>query len=249
MYRLLYIVDDETFDQLDFLRRVKMSPNEPKSACPSPARYLSAFEAEVDNIYVVTLSGRLSGSYNSAEVARNMYMEDHPHKNIFVFDSCSASVGETLIGMKIRECEEAGLPFSEVVMETLRYRDSQQTFFVLESLETLRKNGRLSNFKAFIATALNIKPVCGSTPEGTIKQLDQARGMKKALEKMMQAIDSSVSDKVNRAVGISHCNNESRGLEVKRALEKKLGFKNVFLLNAHGVTSTYANQGGIVIAV
>ena len=182
------IKDDETFNQLDFLRRVKKSITGPKSSCPSPEQYMQAYEGEAEHVYVVTLSGKLSGSYNSAELGRNLYEEEHPgeNKQIYVFNSRSASIGETIIGLKVQEFEEAGLPFEEVVARTEEYISSMNTYFVLETLETLRKNGRLTNLKALIANTLNIKPVMGSTKEGMICQLGQARGMNKALEKMVQ---------------------------------------------------------------
>lgn len=109
------IVDDETFDQADFLRRVAASPNCPKSSCPSPQRYMEAYTCEADHVYAVTLSAELSGSYNSAELGKKLYEEEYGAKDIHVFNSCSASVGQTLIAMKVEEYEKAGLPFEEVV--------------------------------------------------------------------------------------------------------------------------------------
>ena len=161
------IRDDESFDQHDFLRRVKESVKGPKSSCPSPEEYMQAFEGEADHVYVVTLSGKLSGSYNSAVLAVNLYNEEHEDcgKQIYVFNSRSASIGETLIGIKVQELEESGLSFDEVVKQTEEYIASMNTFFVLETLDTLRKAGRLSNLKAFVASTLNIKPVMGSTDE------------------------------------------------------------------------------------
>ena len=177
------IVDDATFDQQDFLKKVKESPVGPKSSCPSPERYMEAFKGEAEHIYVVTLSKELSGSYNSAVLAKNLYEEEYgkEKKQIYVFNSRSASIGETLIGIRVQECEEAGMEFDKIVEVVEAYIGTQHTYFVLETLETLRKNGRLSNLKAFVANALNIKPVMGSTPEGSICQLAQARGMNKAL--------------------------------------------------------------------
>jgi len=133
------IKDDETFNQLDFLRRVKKSITGPKSACPSPEQYMQAYKGEAEHVYVVTLSGKLSGSYNSAELGRNLYEEEHPgeNKQIYVFNSRSASIGETIIGLKVQEFEEAGLPFEEVVARTEEYISSMNTYFVLETLETL----------------------------------------------------------------------------------------------------------------
>ena len=93
--------DDETFDQKNFLQKVAACPTCPKSACPSPERYMQAFDCAAEDIYVVTLSGNLSGSYNSAYLARCMYLEKNPDKKIHVFDSCSASCGETQIAFYI----------------------------------------------------------------------------------------------------------------------------------------------------
>ena len=160
--------DDDSFDQADFLRKVAASPNCPKSACPSPQYYKEAFERGEERAYAVTLSAELSGSYNSAVLARDLVLEERPQMKIHIFNSRSASIGETLITEKIQECEDAGMEFEALVEAVEEYIDSQNTYFVLESLEALRKNGRLSNIKAFLATALKIKPVMGSTPEGSI---------------------------------------------------------------------------------
>ena len=243
------IVDDESFDQLDFLKRVKESNHSPKSSCPSPESYMNAFDGDAEHVYVVTLSGRLSGSYNSAVLAKNLYEEEHQGKQIHVFDSCSASIGETLIGMKIQEKEEEGCSFEKVISEVDQYIEGMHTFFVLESLETLRKNGRLSNLKAMVASALNIKPVMGSTPEGSICQLDQARGMNKALERMISAMISKTRDCENKIIAVSHCNCPERAEVVKEKLEKLGMFKKVMVVNTAGVSSMYANDGGVIMAV
>ena len=170
------VIDDATFDQADFLKRVSEYPEAAKSSCPSPQAYMDLFDEKKDN-YVITLSSQLSGSYNSAELAKKQFHEDYPNTNIEVFDSKSASVGQTLIARKIKEHALQGDTFHEVVEKVNAYRDAMTTKFVLESLETLRKNGRLSNIKAIICSALNIKPIMTSTDEGEIDKLDQARGI------------------------------------------------------------------------
>ena len=109
------IIDDETFDQAYFLKRVAESPNCPKSSCPSPERYMKAFESDADHVYAVTLSSELSGSYNSAVLGMNLVHEKNPEKQIYVFNSRSASVGETLIALKIEECEAQGMDFGSVI--------------------------------------------------------------------------------------------------------------------------------------
>lgn len=244
------IRDDETFDQLDFLRRVKESPNCPKSSCPSPEEYMASYEGEAEHVYVVTLSEKLSGSYNSAVLGKNLYEEEHTGgKKIYVFNSRSASIGETLIGLKVQEYEEAGCSFEEVIEKTEAYIASMNTYFVLETLETLRKNGRLTNLKAFIANTLNIKPVMGSTKEGTICQLGQARGINKALEKMVQNVIEKTKDCESRILAISHCNCPERARIVKEKIEKLANFKKIIIIDTAGVSSMYANDGGVIIAV
>ena len=245
------IRDDESFDQHDFLRRVKESVKGPKPSCPSPEEYMQAFEGEADHVYVITLSGKLSGSYNSAVLAVNLYNEEHEDsgKQIYVFNSRSASIGETLIGMKVQELEESGLSFDEVVKQTEECISSMNTFFVLETLDTLRKAGRLSNLKAFVASTLNIKPVMGSTDEGSIQQLGQARGMKKALAKMVEDVVAATKDCEHRILAISHCNCPERAQYVKECLEKLAGFKKIVIVDTAGISSMYANDGGIIIAV
>ena len=245
------IVDDATFDQQDFLKKVKESPVGPKSSCPSPERYMEAFQGEAEHIYVVTLSKELSGSYNSAVLAKNLYEEEYgkEKKHIYVFNSRSASIGETLIGIRVQECEEAGMEFDKIVEVVEAYIGTQHTYFVLETLETLRKNGRLSNLKAFVANALNIKPVMGSTPEGSICQLAQARGMNKALKKMVEEAISKVDDSRERILAISHCNCPMRAESVKEEIERITKFKKIIIADTAGISSMYANDGGVIIAV
>lgn len=239
-------VDDESFDQKAFLDAVAASPNCPKSSCPAPESFMNLFDCEGD-VYVVTLSSNLSGSYNSAELAKRLYLEEHEEKNILVIDSCSASVGQTIMVMKLKELLEQGKSFEEVSEAILKYRDEVQTKFVLESLETLRKNGRLSNLKAFLATALNIKPIMGATPDGQIIKLEQSRGINKALKQMAELIEKDCFDVENRIVGIAHCNNYERALFVKEEIMKCVPFKDCIITDTAGVSTLYANEGGIIV--
>ena len=243
------IIDDETFDQADFLKKVAASPECPKSACPSPERYMKAFDCDADHIYAVTLSAELSGSYNSAVLGRNLLEEEKPGRKIHIFNSKSASIGQTLIGMKIQECEEAGYSFEKVIETVDEYIAGQHTFFVLDNLETLRKNGRLSKVKALVASALKIKPVMGSTDEGNICQLDQARGINKALVKMAGQIAEKTQNSEEKVLAISHCNCHERAILLKNALQEKMPLKNIVVLDTAGVCSMFANDGGVIVAV
>ena len=243
------IIDDASFDQADFLRRVAECPESPKSSCPSPEDYMEKYRCEAERVYAVTLTAELSGSYNSAVLAKNLYIEEYGEKNIHVFNSRSASIGETLIAMKVQECEETGMTFEQVVDTVERYIDGQHTYFVLENLDTLRKNGRLTGIKSLVAGALNIKPVMAATPEGTICQIGQARGIKKALAKMADQIAEETQEAEEKILAISNCNCRERAREVERMLLAKMKVKASFIIDTAGISSMYANDGGIIVVV
>lgn len=242
------IIDDEKFDQKDFIKRVDEAKECPKSACPSPERYLSEYESAHGDVYVITLSGRLSGSYNSALVAADMYEEDGGSNRVHVFDSMSASCGEALIAMKIVECEGQGMGFDDVVKTVTQFCNGMKTYFVLETLETLRKNGRLTNLQALLANVLSIKPVMGAR-EGEIIKLEQTRGLNKALKRMCEIITENVSEPENKVLGIAHCNCPERAEYVKSLLVEKNNFKDVIIVNTAGIATMYANDGGIIVTV
>lgn len=240
------IIDDETFDQASFLKKVAEYPDASKSSCPSPEKFMDYFE-KADEIYIVTLSSHLSGSFNSAELAKSIYLEKHPDKKIHVFDSKSASAGQSLIALEIQKRAINGLPFEQIVNEVTDFLNTMGTKFVLETLEVLRKNGRLSNVTAMLVNALNIKLVMTSDGNGEIAKTSQARGMKKAIQKMAEAIKEDAVDPENRTLFISYCNNKERAEFVKDAILSVLPFKDVLIAPTGGVSSLYAADGGIVV--
>ena len=240
-------IDDESFNQKMFIEKVANSPNCPKSSCPTPELFMEQFDL-ADECYVITLSSKLSGSYNSACVAKQLYEEEHEGKKIHIFDSKSASSKQTLIYKKIEELKQKGCTFEEVVEQVETYIADTETMFVLESLEALRKNGRLSKVKALVATALNIKPLMGADSEGNIIQLGQARGVNKALQKLIDSIGEKKQDIKNRRLVIAHCNCESRAKWVKEQIEKVYEFAEIMIVETAGISTLYASDGGIIVA-
>ena len=241
------IIVDETFDQADFLAKVAASKEAVKSACPAPESYMEAY-SKADDIYVVTLSAELSGSYNSAVLGKNLYEEENGTKNIHVVNSRGAATTQVLIARKLNEYASQGMPFEEVVDKIEEYTTSLRTYFVLETLEVLRKNGRLSRLSATIAGALNIKPVMIGTRDGVIQKAAQARGMKKALAKMVEHMGSEGRDLTRRQFVISHCNCYERAVYVKELIKKHLHAEDVDIVDTKGVSSLYACDGGIIVS-
>ncbi|MCM1039646.1 MAG: DegV family protein [Roseburia sp.] len=242
------IMDDKNFNQAEFLAQVALCPVCPKSSCPSPEKYMEAYRADVDNIFVVTLSSHLSGSYNSAVLGKNLYHEQYGTKNIYVFDSESASSGETQYALKMMELQEKGASFEETIQELETFRDEMKTYFILDNLETLRKNGRLTGVKAMVVSTLNIKPIMFGN-HGVIEQKSQAIGMKKALSKLADIMVKEVGNMESRTLMISHCNCPDRAEFMKRELLARTKVKDIIVMDTAGVSSMYANDGGIVVTI
>lgn len=243
-----HFVDDETFDQKEFIKVVKEYPDCPKSACPSPEMFKEAYCCEEENVFVITLSAALSGSYNSAVLAKSLYEEECGKKNILVLDSKSASSGQLNIAMYIRELCDQGLEFDEICEKAAAYRDRMNTYLVLESLDTLKKNGRLTGLQAFFATKLNIKPVMGAD-NGTIIKLDQARGIQKALQRMAEIAVKEAGTTKDKRLVIAHCNAPERAQSMKEKLCSMAEFKEVVITDTCGVSTVYANDGGVILAL
>lgn len=244
------IVDDDTFNQKKFLDLVKNSSECPKTACPSPELYKEAYECEEDQVFVITLSEHLSGSYNSAVLGKKLYEEEHGDdgKKIAVLGSDSASSGQLNIALLVQSLCQASLPFEEIEQRARDFIKNMKTYFVLESLDTLRKNGRLTGLQAFFATALNIKPVMGAT-SGVIVKLDQARGINKALMRMVEIAIKEAGDTRDKVLAIAHCNNPERAELVKQEMRKRADFKDVIITETAGVATVYASDGGIIMTL
>ena len=243
------VKDDDKFNQKDFIKRMAESKIGAKSACPSPEAFKEAMECDTDMAFVVTLSEHLSGSYQSAEIGKKLYEEEHDHKDILVLSSKSASAGQYRLMLELDKLCRQGLGFEEISKRITKLRDEMKTYFVIETLDTLRKNGRLSAVTAFIASALNIKPIMGAV-DGVIIKKDQQRGMQKALAKMVEIAVKESGDNISeKTVCITHINNLERGEYVAELFRKSGKFKDIKIVNGAGVATLYAGDGGIVIAV
>ena len=196
---------------------------------------------------MVTLSALLSGSHNVAVQAKSIYEEEGGAKRIHVFNSCSASAGQVLVALKIRELAEAGLPFPQVVAQVERYISEMKTMFVLESLENLRKNGRLTKAQAVITSTLKLKLLMGSTPEGEICKLGQGMSMKQTLNKMVNLVAADPGHKGRRLV-LSHCNCLDRAFYIRELLEKSCRLGDIVICETGGISTVYAYDGGVVLA-
>jgi DegV family protein with EDD domain len=239
-------VDDENLDIKQYVKEMGESSIAPKTACPSPDDYMRRYEGQ-ESTFVVTLSSKLSGSYNSAMLAKDMFLEEVGKKFIHVFDSLSASSAETIIAMKIHELAKLNISDFEIVERVSKYIKEMKTYFILESLEHLAKAGRLNPIVAKVASMLSIRPIMGAE-EGSIKLVEKARGYKKAARRLVEIIGEEGKNLEEKVLGISHCNCLEKALEFKEEVLKKYNFKDIVIVEMKGLSSTYADDGGIIIA-
>ena len=239
--------DDETLRTEVLVDAMAMCQEASHTACPAPAEYLAAYEAAEGDVYVVTLSALLSGSHNSAWQAAQIFREEHPDRNIHVFNSCSASAGEVLLARKIDELAKAGVPFDQVVAQAEKAVADSNTLFVLENLDNLRKNGRLTKVQAMLTGALRIKLIMGSTPKGEICKRGQALSIKQALSKL---VDLMAADQqhMGKVLYIAQCLCPDRAQLLWELAQKSCQFTSVVITATRGLSSYYANRGGIIAA-
>jgi DegV family protein with EDD domain len=239
-------VDDESLDVKQYIKEMASCETSPKTACPSPHDYMNRFEGP-ESVFVVTLSNFLSGSYNSAVLAKDMFIDELGNKFIHVFDSLSASAGEVVVALKINDLAKLCLTEMEIVEKVTKFIKEMKTFFLLESLEHLAKAGRLNPIVAKVASMLSIKPImCGD--EGNIKLFEKVRGYKKSFNRLVDIIGEEGKNLEEKVLAIAHCNCLDRALEFKEAVLKKYNFKDIVIVETKGLSSTYADDGGIIIA-
>lgn len=240
-------IDNENLNIKEYLEAMKSCKTPPKTSSPAPNDFLESYQGD-GSVFVVTLSSNLSGTYNSALVARNLYLDQESDKFIHVFDSKTASVGETLISLKIHELAKLQLAETEIVEKVTKFIREMKTFFLLESIEHLSKAGRINPIVAKAASILSIKPIMGADDEGNIKLVEKVRGYKKAFERFVETIGEEGSNLEQKVLGIAHCNCFERAVQFKEEVLKKYNFKDIFIVEMAGLSSTYADDGGLVIA-
>jgi DegV family protein with EDD domain len=241
-------VDDATLDLEEYLKEMKECPTPPKTACPSPAAFMDSFAGEEKVIFVVTLSSKLSGTYNSARLAREMFLEEHKDYFIHVFDSLSAASAESLIAMKIHELAQVEDKPEELVAKVEEYIHSLKTLFLLDNVNHLAKNGRLNPLIAKIATALSIKLILGADGKGEIKLVTEGFGYDRAFKKLLTSVGQQGIKLEERTLAIAYVLTPERAHRFYKEAKMIYKFKDIVLVRMGGLSSTYADIGGIVIA-
>jgi len=237
-------LDDENLDVDKYIEAMR-NASSIKTAAPSPKLFMDKFE-EAKEVFCVTLSGKLSATYSNACLAKTMVLEKG-ERLIHVFDTKSAASGETLVALKIQECIDKKMTFQEIVDNVTKYISEMNIFFVLEITIIFLVNGRISKLKAMIASAFSIKPVMQGV-NGEIDIYKKVRGLKKAYSELIDAIAENSSNIEEKILVITHCNCLERAKEIKNKIVERYNFKDILIVSARGLSSTYENEGGIIIS-
>lgn len=240
------IVDENT-DIIELTRKMKNSRSQIKTACAPPEDFINKLKEQTYN-FIVTISSQLSGSYNSAMVAVDTIKEKFPDAFIHIFDSKTAAAGETLIAIKVKQLIEDNFKPSEIIEQTEKYISKLRTFFILDSLDNLAKNGRITNFKAILANIMHIVPIMGEDGEGRIVLKEQVRGKRKAFTRLVDMIAEYNVDFENTVLGITHVNCLEKAEKLREEIKAKYPFKDIKIFKSSGLSTIYADDGGIVIA-
>lgn len=240
-------VDDENLDVAKLLDIIDLSSDVAKTSCPSPEDFLKAYEDD-DEVFVVTLTSALSGTYNSARLAKDLAIAENENKKIHIFNTKAASIKETLVAIMIKKLISEGLKFDQIVDKTNEYMNSMKFFFHLDILDTLVKNGRMSQIKGTIANVFNIKLILTATESGEIEIYEKVRTEKKTMKRIVELIGEVGDHFEEKILGISYCDCFDKATALKSEIIKNYAFKEVVLIQMGGLSSTYSNRGGLILS-
>ncbi|MDO5365118.1 DegV family protein [Streptococcus dysgalactiae] len=236
--------DDDGLDIDNMMATMYQSSKAATSSCPSPDAFLQAYKG-VDNVIAVTITGTLSGSHNSARLAKNDLLEDYPNANIHVIDSLSASGEVDLIVLELERLINLGLSFEEVVEQITAYQEKTRLIFVLAKVDNLVKNGRLNKLVGKVVGLLNIRMVGQASQEGTLELLQKARGQKKAVSALVEEIQKAGYK--GGKVYIAHANNPKICEQISEKIKAIYPDAVIQTGRTSGLCSFYAEDEGILM--
>ena len=237
-------IDDENLDVAEMVNALSLIKEAGRTACPAPETWLERFKKAGSTI-AVTISSNLSGSYNSACLAREMLLEHDPERNIAVIDSKSAGPELTMIVRKLRQLIDEGMGFSQIVDRLNEFADRTQTLFALTSFDNLVKNGRVGRIAGFVAGKLGMCGI-GVANDGRIDVKSKVRGTQRALANIIETMRSNAF--TGGQVLISHCLNEELALRLKELICRTWEKAVVDIMPTRGLCSFYAEKGGLIVA-
>ena len=237
-------VDNDSLDIGGMVEDLLHYKGKSSTSCPNPEDWLSAF-GDAREIFCITITGTLSGSYNAACVAKNLYIERHPDAQICVINSLSTGPEMKLIIEKLQEWMEGGLHFEEIVPKIETYRQNTGLLFMLESMRNLANNGRVSTLSAKAAGLLGIRVVGKASDRGDLEPLDKCRGENHALASLVKHLKGLGF--AGGKIRIAHCFNETGAKKLQDLILAEYPQTHVQIYPTGGLCSFYAEKGGLLV--
>ena len=239
-------VDDDNINVDEMLESLHKYKGKTSTACPSPEAF-SKYYTDAENTFVVTISSKLSGTYNAACLGAKELENDSNFK-IHVIDSKLVSGAEELIVDKLVELIEKGLEFNDIVTEIDKFRNERQLFFTLAKFDNLIANGRMSKIVALIAKTLIIRPVCKGV-EGEIKVIEKVIGVNNAFKKMATFISKAVQTFKDKVLIINKCKADNECEQLVKLIKENCDFKEIRIKETKGLCSFYALEKGLIVSL
>lgn len=236
--------DDETLDIPEMVEYMAAFKGRSYTACPAVDAWIQSFRG-ADEIYVITITSGLSGSYNSAIAAKNLYCAEHPEAKVHIFDSLSTGPEMLLILEKLRELTGKGLPFEEIVAQTTEYQKHTRLYFALQSVHNLAQNGRVSKVVAAAVGMLSIRIVGTASPEGILDPQSKVRGDNKALPELLAKLEHA--GYAGGKIRITHVQNLKLAERFAAMVQEKWSNADLTITANGGLCSYYAERGAILV--
>lgn len=236
-------IDDETF-----YNKMRGCKELPKTSSPSPDRFLELYNCEEDEVLVFTLTSKLSSTYSNAVLAKNMYLEENPHKRIEVIDSQSGSIGVALMILKCNELIENGKTMDEILDAIEGFKQEIIFFGALDTLENAIKGGRINAVAGKLINALNFKVII-RIEDGLVKPIDKARGGSNSLKKALEYVKNHLTNVETRTVVIGHANCPEKAEKIKQIINEGSNFKEILISSIGPIMGTFTSEGAILVSV
>lgn len=239
-------VDDDNINVEQLLSEMHKEKRASSSACPSPETFLSNY-IDTDYSICITMTGALSGTNNSARLAKDMLQEEYPDKKVYVIDTHSTAGAMILIAKKADELIGKNLSFEEICTKLDEYNSQLNVVFSLENFDNLIKTGRMNAVTGIVASHLGIRVIAKNTPKGEIEVVGKTRGEDRTLNAMVDFM-ANKKELSNKPIIINHCNNNSAVEKLKKIIKEKCNTTNITVVNCKGLTSFYAMNKGVIIS-
>lgn len=236
--------DDGRLDAVQVAETLRSYKGRSSTSCPNVGDWLAAYQG-ADQVFAITITGTLSGSYNAALLAAQDYQQENPEAKVYVLDSLSAGPELQLLAERLRALFDAGTPFEEICVQMEEYKQHTHLLFSLESLNNLARNGRVGPAVAAVARMLGIRVVGTASLSGELEVLVKTRGEHGALERIV--LEMKARGFVDGPVRILHCSNPAAATRLKNMITTVFEGAEVQIMPCGVLCSYYAELGGLMI--